>query len=429
MGYAVYGDAILANIGSTWDSEGKCVYGDVTLNNYHRTPRGAYKLSRQAVAVADLPSTYSCQSQWQDSTLENAALQEETSIDCTDEDKSDQEGFFRTRYDAIQSAAQKAVHHYNTWCESGPHPPTHNMSRHDLSNFSELSSLTACGKCKCNEDMAGDATLFASTNGLEKTELENLLEGQHEFEFELGADGRFPLEYMVKPIKGVWSFGRGCRSGDLFNSLLKEPSSLRQIMGVDISQKTLIRAAKALQRTLTTQKPGHSCPLESLQKLSLYEGSITDMDPQLHAPDVATCIETAARFDYEVRFVGVGGDKEYEDIINDDTAEPGFAIQVAIFSHNSVLFPIVRKEGELPALLACDLSRVTSEFTFHSGVCTHSDQQNMNYETSPKVIADPFTFKELWHWTTPRSSEATACCSNMENLSIYQADEECITCS
>ncbi len=200
-----------------------------------RTPRGAYKLSRQAVAVADLPSTYSCQSQWQgtnlralltefcqhrcllgpqfacsfppkqaswnpgdgrsDATLENAALQEETSIDCTDEDKSDQgkefhvpgaqaiegpfqytvmvqqpegdegksdkiefesEGFFRTTYDAIQSAAQKAVHHYNTWCESGPHPPTHNMSRHDLSNFSELSSLTACGKCKCNEDMAGD---------------------------------------------------------------------------------------------------------------------------------------------------------------------------------------------------------------------------------------------------------------------------------
>jgi hypothetical protein len=92
-----------------------------------------------------------------------------------------------------------------------------------------------------------------------------------------------------------------------------------------------------------------------------------------------------------------------------------------------VLFPIVRKEGELPALLACDLSWVTSEFTFHSGVCTHSDQQNMNYETTLKVIADQFTFKELWHWTTPRSSEATACCSNKENLSIYQADEECIT--
>ncbi len=115
--------------------------------------------------------------------------------------------------------------------------------------------------------------------------------------------------------------------------------------------------------------------------------------------------KTATRFDYEVQFAGVGGDKEYEDIINDETTGPGFAIQVAIFAHNSVLFPIVRKEGELPAFLACDLSKVTSEFTFPSGVCTHSDQQNMNYETGPKVIADQFPFKELWHWTTPRSSQ------------------------
>ncbi len=35
--------------------------------------------------------------------------------------------------------------------------------------------------------VVGDATLFASTSGLEKTELHNLLEGQHEFEFEPGA--------------------------------------------------------------------------------------------------------------------------------------------------------------------------------------------------------------------------------------------------
>ncbi|CAM6060237.1 unnamed protein product [Sphagnum tenellum] len=438
MGYAVHGDAILANIGSTWHSEGKCVYGDVTLNNYHRSPLHLFV---------------------------DHSGKEETSIDCTDEDKSDQvkefhvpgaqdiegpfpytvmvqqpegdegksdkiefesEGFFRTTYDAIQSAAQKAVHHYNTWCESGPHPPPHNMSRHDLSNFSELSSLTACGKCNCNEDMAGDATLFASTNGLEKTELENLLEGQHEFEFELGAGTVIaPFEEWVRrahvgqtlcfqvpaqPVDLLLASNKNIMSGDLFNSLLKELRSLRQIMGVDISQKTLIRAAKALQRTLTTQKPGHSCPLASLQKLSLYEGSITDMDPELHAPDVATCIEVMGHLDREevekvgrecwaVLFheiwivrtpnmeynpilrglqwdpatssscrVGVGGEKEYEDIINDDTAGPGFAIRVAIFAHNSVLFPIVRKEVELPALLACDLNRVTSEFTFHSGV-------------------------------------------------------------
>jgi hypothetical protein len=38
--------------------------------------------------------------------------------------------------------------------------------------------------------------------------------------------------------------GLGMRVRGLVYSLLKEPSSLRQIMGVDISQKTLIRAAK-----------------------------------------------------------------------------------------------------------------------------------------------------------------------------------------
>ncbi len=47
--------------------------------------------------------------------------------------------------------------------------------------------------------VVGDATLFASTNGLEKTELENLLEGQHEFEFELGAGAVIaPFEECVR---------------------------------------------------------------------------------------------------------------------------------------------------------------------------------------------------------------------------------------
>ncbi len=47
--------------------------------------------------------------------------------------------------------------------------------------------------------VVGDATVFASTNGLEKTELENLLEGHHEFEFELGAGAVIaPFEECVR---------------------------------------------------------------------------------------------------------------------------------------------------------------------------------------------------------------------------------------
>jgi ubiquinone/menaquinone biosynthesis C-methylase UbiE len=36
----------------------------------------------------------------------------------------------------------------------------------------------------------------------------------------------------------------GCGSGALLNSLLEEPNSLQQIVGVDLSRKHLIRAAK-----------------------------------------------------------------------------------------------------------------------------------------------------------------------------------------
>jgi len=214
-----------------------------------RTPGGAYKLSRQAVAVVDLPSTYSCRLQWRgtnprallvkfcqqhrlprpqfacsfpppkwpsrsalnsadhgrsNAVIESATLQEDNSIDYADEDsESDSkalqasrpqgdvqgpfqytvmlqwcegdkeapgdkiefmsESFFRTRYDAIQSAALKALHHYNTLYKSGQHlATTVHVANHDQSHFSELPSSTAGGKCKCNkEEMAGeDAGLF-----------------------------------------------------------------------------------------------------------------------------------------------------------------------------------------------------------------------------------------------------------------------------
>ncbi|CAK9276567.1 unnamed protein product [Sphagnum jensenii] len=778
MGYSVYGDAILANVGSTWHSKGKCVYGDVTLNNYHRmmlgrTPGGAYKLSRQAVAVVDLPSTYSCRLQWRganprallvkfcqqhwlprpqfacsfpppkwpsrsalnsadhersNAVIESATLQEDNSIDYADEDsESDSkalqasqpqgnvqgpfqytvmlqwcegdkeapgdkiefmsEGFFRTRYDAIQSAALKALHHYNTLYKSGQHlATTVHVANHDQSHFSELSSSTAGGKCKCNKvEMAGEdaglfnapadfftanvtqqtgpasekrelfhviaeqdtvgekppcrsmvtvsyqvtavadvATPFAYTNTeLEKTNLENIvLEVQHEFEFELGAgaviapfeecvshahvgqtlcfqvpalqpvglllasnenfkypthNDKFVLEYIVKLIKFVQAFEErmqasqfrpclskqrieyarlvvdaidakslvdlGCGSGALLNSLLEEPNSLQQIVGVDLSRKHLIRAAKMLHCTLTTQKPGHSCPWAALERLSLYEGSVTDMDPRLHAPDVATCIEVvehldpegveklaesvlgclmpriwmimtpnieynpilnglqwdpatsslllkgasssgasegqvapqqhkenaanlhkvppdpskfrnhdhrfewtraefrhwasqiAARFDYQVRFGGVGGgDGGNEAGVNDDNTDhgPGFATQIAIFAHKAVLFPILTKEGELPALLACNLSGVTPEFSLPiEEVCTPSSKGNhLNYEAGSVVVADQFPYKEIWRWIPPppppppHPNEATVFCSKLENLKIHQADKE-----
>lgn len=36
VGHAVHGDAILASVGSTWASEGRCIYNDFTLSCFHR---------------------------------------------------------------------------------------------------------------------------------------------------------------------------------------------------------------------------------------------------------------------------------------------------------------------------------------------------------------------------------------------------------
>ena len=36
VGHAVHGDAILATVGSTWASEGRCIYNNFTLSCFHR---------------------------------------------------------------------------------------------------------------------------------------------------------------------------------------------------------------------------------------------------------------------------------------------------------------------------------------------------------------------------------------------------------
>ncbi|KAJ4806377.1 Small RNA methyltransferase [Rhynchospora pubera] len=62
-GQTIYGDAILANVGYTWRSS-NLLCEDVSLCTYYRMllgqlPDGYYKLSREAVLTAELPSFYS----------------------------------------------------------------------------------------------------------------------------------------------------------------------------------------------------------------------------------------------------------------------------------------------------------------------------------------------------------------------------------
>ncbi|CAK9327657.1 unnamed protein product [Citrullus colocynthis] len=96
------------------------------------------------------------------------------------------------------------------------------------------------------------------------------------------------VEFAVKYIKESHActlVDFGCGSGSLLDSLLNHQTSLEKIVGVDISQKSLSRAAKILHAKLSNVS---RTPIKSA---ILYDGSITDFDPRLCEFDIATCLE------------------------------------------------------------------------------------------------------------------------------------------
>ncbi|KAJ0975736.1 hypothetical protein J5N97_017701 [Dioscorea zingiberensis] len=67
-GQKIYGDAVLANVGYTWKSS-DLFYEDVSLCTYYRmllnkVPDGHYKLSREAILIAELPTRYTSRLNW-----------------------------------------------------------------------------------------------------------------------------------------------------------------------------------------------------------------------------------------------------------------------------------------------------------------------------------------------------------------------------
>ncbi|KAK4421032.1 Small RNA 2'-O-methyltransferase [Sesamum alatum] len=171
----------------------------------------------------------------------------------------------------------------------------------------------------------------------------------------------------------------GCGSGSLLDSLLSYPTSLEKIVGVDISQRALARAAKSLHSKLKSLLDSKESSTK-IKSAVLYDGSIMKSDSRLHGFDIGTCLEViehmeeedaclfwnvgsaphgqeedldernqpqsckfrnhdhkfewtraqfnewasglAARHNYSVEFSGVGGAAD---------VEPGFASQIAIF--------------------------------------------------------------------------------------------------
>jgi len=82
----------------------------------------------------------------------------------------------------------------------------------------------------------------------------------------------------------------GCGSGSLFDALLEHKTDLVYIAGVDISQRSLIRAAKVLHSKLDVDHKSRLAT-NNFKNAFIYEGSITEFDRRVHGFDVATCIE------------------------------------------------------------------------------------------------------------------------------------------
>ncbi|CAN6913436.1 unnamed protein product [Brassica oleracea] len=87
----------------------------------------------------------------------------------------------------------------------------------------------------------------------------------------------------------------GCGSGSLLESLLEVPTSLQTIVGVDISEKALARAAKMVDSKLNKG----ACNLKTIR---LYDGSILEFDSRLHGIDIATCLEVIEHMEEDEAF-------------------------------------------------------------------------------------------------------------------------------
>ncbi|KAL8138695.1 hypothetical protein V2J09_004696 [Rumex salicifolius] len=81
----------------------------------------------------------------------------------------------------------------------------------------------------------------------------------------------------------------GCGSGSLLDSLIDCKTSLETVVGVDLSRKGLIRAAKVLNSKLV--RIDGVVPMSNVNSITLYEGSITTFDSRVYGFDIGTCLE------------------------------------------------------------------------------------------------------------------------------------------
>ncbi|KAH9606949.1 hypothetical protein KSS87_009343 [Heliosperma pusillum] len=106
----------------------------------------------------------------------------------------------------------------------------------------------------------------------------------------------FAMQY-IKEFSAASLIDFGCGSGSLLDSLIDIPSSLEKIIGVDLSQKGLVRAAKIINSKLEKLKT--VMPTSRIDSVILYDGSITEYDSRLYGYDVGACLEVIEHMEEE----------------------------------------------------------------------------------------------------------------------------------
>ncbi|EFJ14340.1 hypothetical protein SELMODRAFT_423789 [Selaginella moellendorffii] len=327
--HSVYGNAILAAVGSTWKSEGRLCYDDVSLGCYYRlalgkSPSGSYKLSRGALLTAELPPTFTSKSRWRGSTPrsllnefchqshllaptfcsypvkgdsnDSCAGYEDHGCTADTSDQTDQaenngnvnaaqgpflcklrmlvcgaprefesERSYRNRNDAIQSACLQALLYFDTSL-------AHLMSSLNQSSGSlSLEYTVSLLKYVEAAEARMESAVFSPPLSRQRID--------------------FALE-LFQRSQALSLIDFGCGSGSFLEAIVEQPNSLQHIVGVDISLRSLTRASKSLQGKLAKLRG-------ALESVTLYEGSIVEPDHRLHHFDVATCLEVVEHMDPE----------------------------------------------------------------------------------------------------------------------------------
>lgn len=109
------------------------------------------------------------------------------------------------------------------------------------------------------------------------------------------------VEFAVQQIKESSAASLvdfGCGSGSLLDSLMSYPTSLEKIVGVDLSKRSLAKAAKSLHSKLNSLSDSKA-PTSKIKSAVLYDGNITKFDSRLHGFDIATCLEVIEHIEEE----------------------------------------------------------------------------------------------------------------------------------